>query len=179
METAQASSRPPEAPVQAEAASTEAPPVEAAAPRSQPASTPADVAGAVTLDVAVESWPAVADLVRVENAMLAALLSEARPVSVTDREITLAFPPGAAFLKRKAEQDDHRRVAVEALKSITGQRLALRFELRELGPGDAPKGPEVLSGDELVRRFMEEFDAEEILDDGSQHGDPKEQEAEA
>jgi DNA polymerase-3 subunit gamma/tau len=148
------------------------------APPTEPAPPP-EPAGAITLDSAVESWPAVADLVRVDNAMLAALLSEARPVSITDRELTLAFPAGAAFLKRKAEQDDHRRVAVEALKSITGQRLALRFELRELAPEDAPAGPEVLSGDELVRRFMEEFDAEEILDDGSQHSDPKEKEAEA
>jgi hypothetical protein len=37
----------------------------------------------------------------------------------------------------------------------------------------------VLSGDELVRRFIEEFDAEEILDEGSEHGDPNGKEAEA
>ena len=40
----------------------------------------------------------VVDLVRGENAMLAALLSDARPVAVHDRELTLAFPGGAAFL---------------------------------------------------------------------------------
>jgi DNA polymerase-3 subunit gamma/tau len=158
-------------------AEAEAPPPAPSSP--EPEAAPPEPAGAIALETAVESWPAVADLVRVENAMLAALLAEARPVSVSDRELTLAFPAGAAFLKRKAEQDDHRRVAIEALKSITGQRLALRFELRELAPDDAPGGPEMLSGDELVRRFMEEFDAEEILDDGSQHGDPKEKEAEA
>jgi hypothetical protein len=180
VETAGAPSRPQKASVRQEAASTEAPVVEATSPRPQQSpSSPAEPAAAITVEQAVESWPAVADLVRVDNAMLAALLSEARPVSVTDRELTLAFPAGAAFLKRKAEQDDHRRVAVDALKSITGQRLALRFELRELAPDEAPSGPEVLSGDELVRRFMEEFDAEEILDDGSEHGDHKEKEAEA
>jgi DNA polymerase-3 subunit gamma/tau len=179
VETAEAPARPQKPGVQQEAASTEAPVVEAASPRPEPSSTPAEPASAITLDTAVESWPAVADLVRVDNAMLAALLSEARPVSVTDRELTLAFPAGAAFLKRKAEQDANRRVAIDALKSITGQRLALCFELRELAPDEAPEGPEVLSGDELVRRFMEEFDAEEILDDGSEHGDHKEKEAEA
>ena len=80
---------------------------------------------------AAASWPAVVDLVRGENAMLAALLSDARPVAVKERELTLAFPGGAAFLKRKAEQDDYRRVAGEALQAVTGQRLALRYELRD------------------------------------------------
>ena len=89
------------------------------------------------------------------------------PSSITERELTLAFPPGAAFLKRKAEQDDHRRVAADAFRTVTGQSLALRLRAprgrrarRTSGPGNR-----ALSGEELVRRFLEEFDAEEILDD--------------
>jgi hypothetical protein len=107
-------------------------------------------------------------MVRGENAMLAALLADARPVAVSERELTLAFPSGAAFLKRKAEQDDHRRVAADAFRTVTGQRLALRYELRH---ADAltpePATPPVLSGEELVRRFLEEFDAEELHEDDS------------
>src|SRR5207302_38474 len=83
-----------------------------------------------------------------------------RPVAVTERELELAFPPGAAFLKRKAEQDDHRRVAAEALRTVTGHSLALRYELLEAGgKHDEPPGAPTLSGEELVRRFLEEFDA--------------------
>jgi hypothetical protein len=123
--------------------------------------------GALDLDAASTSWPAVVDLVRTSNPMLAGALEACRPVAVEDRELTLAFPEGASFLKRKAEQDEHRRVAIDAVKSVTGQRLALKFELRKLDADDAASGPEVLSGDELVRRFMEEFDAEEIFDDDS------------
>ena len=103
--------------------------------------------------------------------MLAALLADARPVAVNERELTLAFPGGAAFLKRKAEQDDHRRMAGEALQAVTGQRLALRYELRE--DEDEPEGEAVLSGEELVRRFMEEFDAEEVLEDEPNEGEVK------
>src|SRR5207248_7384234 len=114
------------------------------------------------LATAASSWPAVVDLVRSENGMLARALEACRPVAVADRELTLAFPAGASFLKRKAEQDEYRRVAIDAVRSVTGQRMALRFELRELASDEAEGGPEVLSGDELVRRFMEEFDAEEI-----------------
>ncbi|MBV9000014.1 MAG: DNA polymerase III subunit gamma/tau [Solirubrobacterales bacterium] len=123
------------------------------------------------LETAAACWPAVVDLVRGKNAMLAALLSDARPVSVRDQELTLAFPGGAAFFKAKAEQEDHRRVAGEALQAVTGQRLVLRYELRE--DENEPDGEAVLSGEELVRRFMEEFDAEEVLEDEPEEGEVK------
>ncbi|MBV9941724.1 MAG: DNA polymerase III subunit gamma/tau [Solirubrobacterales bacterium] len=126
---------------------------------------------ALRLDDAAACWPAVVDLVRGENAMLAALLSDARPIEVRDRELTLAFPGGAAFLKRKAEQEDHRRVAGEALQAVTGQRLILRYELRDAD--EEQDDDAVLSGEELVRRFMEEFDAEEVLEEEPKEGEVK------
>jgi DNA polymerase-3 subunit gamma/tau len=135
-----------------------------------PAGVP-DSSAPLELDDATACWPAVVDLVRAENAMLAALLSDARPVAVRDRELTLAFPGGAAFLKKKAEQEDYRRVAGEAVQAVTGQRLVLRYELRD--GEDEPPGDAVLSGEELVRRFMEEFDAEEVLEDEPNEGEVK------
>jgi hypothetical protein len=108
----------------------------------------------------------VVEQVKERNAMLAALLADARPVAVSERELTLAFPSGADFLKRKAEQDEHRRATVEALKVVSGRALGLRYELREAEDEEASRdGSLGLSGEELVRRFVEEFDAEEILDD--------------
>ncbi len=149
-------------------------PVEAGEPDLEPEtelSPASEPDAALALDDAAACWPAVVDLVRAENAMLAALLSDARPVAVKERELTLAFPGGAAFLKRKAEQEDHRRVAGEALKAVTGRRLALRYELRD--GEEEPEGEPVLSGEELVRRFMEEFDAEEVLEDDHDEGEVK------
>jgi DNA polymerase III subunit gamma/tau len=142
------------------------------APAPDPDPAPiAEPAGALGLDNATACWPAVIDLVREENAMLAALLSDARPVAIGEQELTLAFPGGAAFLKRKAEQEDYRRVAGDALKAVTGRRLALRYELRD--DQDEPEGEPVLSGEELVQRFMEEFDAEEVLEDDQNEGEVK------
>jgi DNA polymerase-3 subunit gamma/tau len=140
---------------------------------AEPVAAPRDPesGGPLKLDAAAACWPAVVDLVRGENAMLAALLADARPVALKEHELTLAFPGGAAFLKRKAEQEDYRRVAGEALKAVTGQRLALRYELRD--DDEEPEGEPVLSGEELVRRFMEEFDAEEVLEDDSDEGEVK------
>jgi DNA polymerase-3 subunit gamma/tau len=135
----------------------------ATAVQPAPVAAPEPVPVALELAAAVAAWPAVVDLVRGENVMLGALLAEARPVAVGERELTLAFPAGAAFLKRKAEQDDYRRTTVEALRTVTGQQLALRYELRDGQEEERPNG-EVLSGEELVRRFLEEFDAEELPD---------------
>jgi hypothetical protein len=127
--------------------------------------------GQAELGTLVSSWPAVVEFVRQENAMLAATLETARPVTLNDQALTLAFPAGAAFFKRKAEQDDYRRAAAEAVRSVTGARLTLRYELRDDAPVTIENGAE-LTGEELVQRFMEEFDAEEVLDD-----DPDQEEA--
>ena len=137
----------------------------------EPEPSPSPANGTLDLQAAVSSWPAVVDLVRTENPMLAGALDACRPVAVGDRELTLAFPSGASFLKRKAEQDDYRRAAAEALSSVTGQRLALRYELRDVNDADEQPEAQALSGEELVRRFLEEFDAEEILEDQPQEGE--------
>jgi DNA polymerase-3 subunit gamma/tau len=116
------------------------------------------------LGALVSAWPAVVDFVRQDNAMLAATLEAARPVALNAQALTLAFPAGAAFFKRKAEQDDYRRSASEAVRSVTGTALTLRYELREES-AVVPEEHSGLTGEELVQRFMEEFDAEEVLDD--------------
>ena len=70
-----------------------------------------------------------------------------------------------AFLKRKAEQDEYRRATAEALRSVVGAALALRYELAdEQTPTRADAADVGFSDDELVRRLVEEFDAQ-VLDD--------------
>jgi DNA polymerase-3 subunit gamma/tau len=139
-----------------------------APPRPRPAPEPAsDPARAPELppDSIVDAWPAVVEHVRGENELLAALLQEARPTTVNDGALTLAFGPRAAFLKRKAEQDDYQRVAAQAVQTVTGQRLALRYELSESELDADSSATEMLRDEELLKRLMEEFDAEEILEE--------------
>jgi DNA polymerase III subunit gamma/tau len=158
----------PPAPPEAAGSSTSAPPpparVAAGGQGAQPARQLDPEPVALELDAAIALWPAVVELVRAQNAMLAALLADAQPVAIGQQDLTLAFPAGAAFLKRKAEQDEHRRVTAAALESASGQRLMLRYELREAAE-QPPHAAASLSGEELVRRFLEEFDAEEIFDE--------------
>jgi DNA polymerase-3 subunit gamma/tau len=149
-----------------------APAAEPAAPAAEPAPVSAGAEAApglppvLDLDGAVAVWPAVVDLVRGRNAMLAALLQGARPLAVSDGELTVAFPQQAAFLKRKAEQEEHRRTAGEALRNLTGVSLRLRYELADAEPeaGVGSPGTEALDEEALVRRFVEQLDAEEIAE---------------
>jgi len=146
----------PESPVDSQA---EAEPLQEDPPPAAP--------GPVDLDAISSLWPAVVDVVRDGNAMLAALLDGARPLAVSEHELTLAFPPDAAFLKRKAEQDEHRRAAAEALRSVTGTSLRLRYELAPAGSAvalDAAPESVGLTSEELVRRFVEELGAQELAE---------------
>ncbi len=148
-----------------------APPVTAEASPAPAAPSPAPAAlepARPELDGLITAWPAVVDFVRKANAMLAATLEAARPVSLSGDLLTLAFPAGGAFFKRKAEQDDYRRATAEAVRSITGASLRLQYELRDASPVPTPAAPVDVDGEELVRRFMEEFDAEEVLEDPDQ-----------
>ncbi len=123
------------------------------------------------LEDMTKMWPAVVELVRGGNAMLGVILEGASPSAVTERELVLCFPPEAAFYKRKAEQDDYRRATAEAVRNVTGSMLTLRFELSE-APAEADAAeavpepePAPMNDEELVQRFVDEFGAEEILQD--------------
>jgi DNA polymerase-3 subunit gamma/tau len=131
-------------------------------PETAPDPPAAAFTGEPELQTVAACWPAVIDIVRQDNEMLAALLADARPVSLVGHDVTIAFPSDMAFLKKKAEQDEYRRATAEALRSVVGASLALRYELSdEQPPGVADVG---FSHDELVRRLVEEFDAQ-VLDD--------------
>ena len=131
-------------------------------PETAPDPPAAAFAGEPELERVAACWPAVIDIVRQDNEMLAALLADARPVSLEGHDVTIAFPSDMAFLKKKAEQDEYRRATAEALRSVVGASLVLRYELSDEQPMSVVDVG--LSHDELVRRLVEEFDAQ-VLDD--------------
>ena len=149
----------PEAPAAAPPA-----PEETAAP--QPPAAPPRPDGPPELETVTACWPAVIKLLNENNQLLASSLAAARPVSLNDEALTLAFPTDKQFYLRKAEQDENRRATADALRSFVGTSLALRYELRdEPEHADPATEPGGLSHDELVKRLVEEFDAHEVLDD--------------
>jgi DNA polymerase-3 subunit gamma/tau len=148
---------------------------EAAAPASGHPGSPPEDAPTITrtraeqpaavvrdLETLRSQWPAVVELLRGEHALLGALIAEARPLAVQGEDLTLAFAATAQFLKKKAETPANRAAIGEALHAVTGTRWRLSFELREDASPQNGEGAPEPSEEEWVRRFMEEFDAEEI-----------------
>jgi DNA polymerase-3 subunit gamma/tau len=137
----------------------------------------ADVAGepapgaitATDLESLRALWPAVVDVVRAGNALIGALIADARPAAVDGEDLMVAFASSAAFLKKKAEHPDNRAIVTDALRQVTGGRWRLSYELLEV---DADPSPEqrTPTEEEWVRRFMEEFDAEELLNESAPAG---------
>jgi DNA polymerase-3 subunit gamma/tau len=123
-----------------------------------------DTAPAGDLDSMRAVWPAVVDVVRAGNGLLGALIADARPAAVDGEDLTVAFASTAAFLKKKAEHPDNRAIVTEALRQVTGGRWRLSYELLEVDE-EAASEQATPTEEEWVRRFMEEFDAEELFGD--------------
>jgi DNA polymerase III subunit gamma/tau len=115
-------------------------------------------------------WPAVLDHLKTTNVLCASILAESRPVALDAGELTVAFPPGSEFLRRRADSEAYPACVIEALRAVTGQAPTLAYELRELeeglaaaGGSEGPAATPGLTEEEWVARFVTEFDAEEIV----------------
>jgi DNA polymerase-3 subunit gamma/tau len=115
---------------------------------------------AIDLERIVGLWSGVADAVREQNAMVAALVSQAVPSALDGDHLTVSFPSDAAFLKKKAEAN--RDLVLGALRTLTGRGLAVAFDLSE---GALERAPRTLGEEELLERLRTEFAAEEIEND--------------
>jgi DNA polymerase-3 subunit gamma/tau len=115
--------------------------------------------GALELEQLQAIWPAVAEAVAEENGMLGAALGAARPLALEGDRLVVAFPPDAAFVKKKAEAN--RELVQRALRGLSGQSLSVAYELREDGEAG---GPALMGEEELIERLRAEFAAEEVFD---------------
>ncbi|HEX5146742.1 MAG TPA: hypothetical protein VFV85_06945, partial [Conexibacter sp.] len=155
-------------PATAAAVAAAAPRAPAAEPEPAPVAPPPPpppAAGELDLAALRELWPAVVEAVRAENVLVHAAVERAQPVAVGDGELTLAFSPDDSFYKKKAEGEEHRGVIADALRSVSGGgALRIRCELQELERAEPPAAL-APTDDDLVDRFVAEFDAEELTDD--------------
>jgi DNA polymerase III subunit gamma/tau len=118
---------------------------------------------AVDVEHVAEVWPAVVETLQSEKPLLGALVAEARPTSVAEDRLTIAWPHSAAFFKRKADDPACRAKIAQAVRSVTGAQLGLDFELRDPEELEAvaPATPS-LSEEEILAKILSEFDAQEL-----------------
>ena len=163
-EAAAVASEPAPAPAVASEPASTSPPLAFTPPPPDASEPPPLVVPASDVESLRALWPAVVELVGMENKMLSAVLVDARPVAVAGEDLTVAFASSAAFLKKKAEHPDNRAIVSDALSQLSGGRWRLSYELLEADADAASELP-VPTEEEWVARFMEEFDAEELSSD--------------
>jgi DNA polymerase III subunit gamma/tau len=161
------------APPPGSASALEPAPAPALPPEPAPAPAP-EAINATDLESLCTLWPAVVDVVRAGNALIGALMADTRPVAVAGEDLTVAFASSAAFLKKKAEHPDNRAIVTDALRQVTGGRWRLSYELMEVDEEASPEQG-VPTEEEWVRRFMEEFDAEELLNESAPAAAPEDE----
>ena len=153
-------SAPPASPRFEQSAPTEAEPAVTAVAvieQDAPGSEPVVAAVGLDLDAFAELWPAVIESIQGERPLLAEHLKVARPTALGDGELTLAWAETSGLSRRKAEDPPNRELIGRAIRAVTGASLRLAHEMRAEAPGaEAP----TLTEDELIDRFVEEFEAE-------------------
>jgi DNA polymerase III subunit gamma/tau len=120
-------------------------------------SEPIVAAVGLDLDGFAELWPAVIESIQGERPLLAEHLKVARPTALGDGELTLAWAETSGLSRRKAEDPPNRELIGRAIRAVTGASLRLAHEMRADTP--AAEAP-TLTEDELIERFVEEFEAE-------------------
>jgi DNA polymerase III subunit gamma/tau len=138
------------------------------APAVAIAVTPVANGGELDLDGLRELWPAVIDQLSTTGP-LGSFLAEAMPVGVDGETLTVAFGESGAVLLRQADRPANREAVQTAVRAVTGRALRLAYELRadddfDFEEGGAPGAG--ISEDELIARFIDEFDAQELHDEG-------------
>jgi len=122
-----------------------------------PGEEPVVAAVGLDLDAFAELWPAIIESIQAERPLLAEHLKVARPSALGHGELTLAWAETHGLSKRKTEDAANRELIGKAIRAVTGASLRLAHELRE---ETAEAATETLSADELIERFVEEFEAE-------------------
>ncbi len=137
-------------------------PAASATPR---APDPAEAgAGGVSLAEVAEVWSAVLDRLLQSAPALAATYEGARPIAVEDLALTIGFPPGSTFNKRKAETPDKRELLADAVEGVLGARLRPLYVLLDEDdpPATGDSAEHDVDHDTLVEKLKSEFNAEEV-----------------
>jgi DNA polymerase-3 subunit gamma/tau len=157
----------PEGGLPSASAANEPPPKQAAA--NQPAAAGgteeagADRSAPLTLEKVVAQWPAAIERTRQTDLLLAGLLDGARPVGVEGETVTIGFPPGKRFARKKAEQPARLALLTTTLRGLLGTPITLAFAFDERLE-DHQAGQE----EEVIDLFFRELEAEELPAEGAE-----------
>lgn len=165
------SAPPPPAPTPEPTPVVEAPPAPAPqppVPAPVPVQPPAPAGDAVLFDLERlnQVWPAVLDAIRAAGSgPTASYFEGTRPVAIEPGRVEIGFPPESSFNRRNAEKPDRKSMLVEALLTVTGEKMTTVYVDLDAQSGDSGSQPsaQTIDEEEFVQRVKSEFNAEEVI----------------
>jgi DNA polymerase-3 subunit gamma/tau len=133
--------------------------------RSDPDPPPAEASEAppVELEQVTEAWGrGILDAVRERSIPVASLLTEAKPTHLGEDTLTLEFPAGADFHRRQVAEPQNIGLLRDALYEVTGRKLTVVLESRDVDDDVVADDDEPLSEDDVFSLLKETFNAEEV-----------------
>ncbi|MCK4436802.1 DNA polymerase III subunit gamma/tau [bacterium] len=107
----------------------------------------------LSLEKVRENWPQVLEQVKEKKISAEAFLKEGKPVKVSERIVTVAFPAELGFHKESVERNEIRQIIEEALKEVFAHDLMIHPILKE-AKASQPESTD--KEDELAGRLREE-----------------------
>jgi DNA polymerase III gamma/tau subunit len=127
-----------------------------------PAVEPEQAPITVELEQLQEAWRrTILPAVEQRSIPIGKTLAEAHPASLAGDTLTLEFPQTAAFHMKLAEDPKNSAMLRDALYEVTGRKLAVAFELGEMGNARA-EDVAPTSEEDVLELMKSTFDAREL-----------------
>ncbi len=138
-----------------------APAPESPAPDPPPPSSP------LALEQVSEAWQrTIVEAVRDRSISVASLLTEAKPIGLSEDTLTVEFPPGNDFHRKQLDEPKNIGLLRDALYEVTGRKLSVVLEAghaAERATDEEEDEPQ--SEEDWIESLKQTFDAKEVEPD--------------
>jgi hypothetical protein len=133
---------------------------EAPAPENPPSSP-------LALEQVSEAWQrTIVEAVRDRSISVASLLTEAKPIGLSEDTLTVEFPPGNDFHRKQLDEPKNIGLLRDALYEVTGRRLSVVLEAGHAEASAADdEDEEPQSEEDWIESLKQNLDAREVEPD--------------
>jgi hypothetical protein len=117
----------------------------------------------LALEQVSEAWQrTIVEAVRDRSISVASLLTEAKPIGLSEDTLTVEFPPGNDFHRKQLDEPKNIGLLRDALYEVTGRRLAVVLEAGHAADAEAAEDDEPVSEDAFISLLQDNLDAKEV-----------------
>jgi hypothetical protein len=133
-------------------------------PTTAPPASDPPPSSPLALEQVSDAWQrTIVEAVRDRSISVASLLTEAKPIGLSEDTLTVEFPPGNDFHRKQLDEPKNIGLLRDALYEVTGRKLTVVLEA-----GHAPESAvdeesdEPLSEDAFISLLQDNLDAKEV-----------------